>query len=108
MEPLSEVIGVLDGARLLVVEDDFIISLELQSILGAAGAEITATCHKVSDALRAIEAGDVDAAILDVKLGGDTAAPVARELTRRGVPFLFYTGQTETDPTRAEWPTAPI
>ena len=108
MEPLSEVVGVLDGARLLVVEDDFIISLELQSVLGAAGANVVATCHKVSDALRAIHAKEVDVAVLDVKLGGETAAAVARELARRHIPFLFYTGQTETDPTQTEWPAAPI
>jgi len=108
MEHLSEVAGVLYGARLLVVEDDFIISLELQSILGAAGAEVVTTCHNVSDALRAITAKKLDAALLDVKLGRETAAPVARQLTRLGIPFLFYTGQTESDPTRAEWPGAPI
>ena len=38
METQSEVAGVLESARLLVLEDDFIISLELQSVLGAAGA----------------------------------------------------------------------
>ncbi len=108
MEPLSEVAGVLDGARLLVVEDDFIISLELQSVLGAAGADVMATCHKASDALRALEAREVDAAVLDVKLGAETAAPVARELARLGIPFLFYTGQSESHPTRAEWPHAPF
>lgn len=108
MEPLSDVAGVLDGVRLLVVEDDFIISLELQSVLGAAGASVMATCHKVSDALAVIRTKDVDAAILDVKLGCETVAPAAQELARLGIPFLFYTGQTENDPTRAEWPAAPI
>jgi DNA-binding response OmpR family regulator len=108
MEQVSDAVGVLDRARLLVVEDDFIISLELQSVLGAAGAQSVTTCHKVSDALKAVQANGVDAAILDVKLAGETAAPVARELARLGIPFLFYTGQTETDPTRTAWPVAPI
>jgi two-component SAPR family response regulator len=88
---VNEVVGVLDRARLLVVEDDFIISLELQSVLGAAGANIVATCQNASDALVAIEVGEVDAAILDIKLGSETAAPVALELARASYPIpLLY------------------
>ena len=41
---------------------------------------------------------DIDAAILDMRLGADTATDVAHELGRRGVPFLFYTGQAGNDP----------
>jgi DNA-binding NtrC family response regulator len=108
MEQVSEVAGVLDHARLLVVEDDFIISLELQSLLGAARATIVAPCYKISEALSALKANKVDAAVLDVRLGSHTAAPVADELVRRGIPFLFYTGQVDADPTRAAWPAAPI
>jgi DNA-binding response OmpR family regulator len=87
-----------------VVEDDFIIAIELEAILAEAGAEVVGPCQTVNDALAAVRERRVTAAILDVRLGGETIAPVAAELARRGIPFLFYTGQVETDPIRAQWP----
>jgi DNA-binding NtrC family response regulator len=87
-----------------VVEDDFIIAMELETILADAGAQVVGPCRTVNEALAAVRERKVAAAILDVRLGGETIAPVAAELTRRGVPFLFYTGQVETDQLRAEWP----
>jgi len=51
----------------------------------------------------AVEKNGVAAAILDVRIGRTTIAPVARQLAERGTPFLFYTGQVENDPALAEW-----
>lgn len=93
----------LKGARVLVVEDDFIILMRLESILSEAGAEI-AGCSSVKDALALAERDGLAAAILDVRLGQETVTPVARRLARLGVPFVFYTGQSDTDAIRAEWP----
>ena len=95
--------GSLKGVRVLVVEDDFLILMELEAILGEAGAE-TAGCSSVRDALALAETNGLAAAVLDVRLGRETVAPVARELARRGIPFVFYTGQFDTDAMRAEWP----
>ncbi|MBW0003836.1 MAG: response regulator [Hyphomicrobiales bacterium] len=106
MEPSSdhEVPLPLTGVRLLVVEDDFLILLELESVLVAAGAEIVGACRTLKQALSCAEADGLAAAILDIRLGRETIAPAARRLKERGVPFLFYTGQGNTDPVRAEWP----
>jgi DNA-binding response OmpR family regulator len=93
----------LQGARVLVVEDDPLLLLELESILKDAGAEIVACCRNVKDGLMAVEKNGVAAAILDVRIGRTTIAPVARQLAERGTPFLFYTGQVENDPALAEW-----
>ena len=93
----------LQGARVLVVEDDPLLLLELESILQDAGAEIVACCRNVKDGLMAVEKNGVAAAILDVRIGRTTIAPVARQLAERGTPFLFYTGQVENDPALAEW-----
>jgi DNA-binding NtrC family response regulator len=99
-EPFGEL---LKGARVLVVEDDFIILMELETILGEAGAE-TAGCGTVKDAIALTERNGLAAAVLDIQLGPETITPVARELARRGIPFVFYTGQSNTDAMRAEWP----
>ena len=55
-----------------------------------------------ADAMAALTDGKVMAAILDVRLGCETVAPVARELTKKGISFVFYSGQLGADPTLAE------
>ncbi len=94
----------LRGARLLVVEDNFIILLQLESILLEAGAEIAGLCGSVEEALAMAEADDLAAAILDVRVGQEKVTPVAQKLRERGVPLVFYTGQADTDPISSEWP----
>lgn len=93
----------LRGARVLVVEDDPLLLLELESILQDAGAEIVSCGRNVIDSLNAVKQNGLAAAVLDVRIGRATVAPVARELAERGTPFLFYTGQVEADPALAEW-----
>ena len=94
----------LHGARVLVVEDDAILAMELGMIPEGAGAEIAGPCRTVAGALTLIDARtDIAAAVLDGRIGRDTIAPVARRLTRRGTPFVFYAGQFERGPILAEW-----
>ena len=98
----------MNGSRILIVEDDFFIRIDLESILREAGAEVIGPCCGIADALAALTDGKVTAAILDVRLGCETVAPVARELTKKGTPFVFYSGQLGADPTLAEWPNCRI
>ena len=95
---------VLKGVRVLVVEDDFIISMELEAILLDAGAEIAGLCRNVKEALAVADRNDVAVALLDVRLGSETVMPVARRLAEHRIPFVFYTGQVDVDPLVAEWP----
>lgn len=94
----------LDGCHILIVEDEFLIALEIERILEEAGADVVGPAHSMSSAVTLCENEGLSAAVLDLRLGDDTVAPVARRLTARNVPFLFYTGQTSTDPLRDEWP----
>jgi DNA-binding NtrC family response regulator len=98
----------LDGARILVVENDFIISMELGSILAEAGAKVIGPCHASVQAAALIDANTISCAILDLRLGGETSLPVARKLIRHGIPFAFFTGQVNTTRIRAEFPDARI
>src|SRR5690349_9880272 len=75
MEPLGTLGRVdgapaLDGAHVLVVEDDFFILAELESGLTDAGAEVVGPCRSARDALAALDGRDVAVAILDLQLGG--------------------------------------
>src|SRR5437762_10954305 len=100
--------GSLAGRRILVVEDEVIVAIDIQMILEDAGARVVGPAHTLRSALERAEHEEISAAILDLRLGRDSIEPVARTLARRGIPFLFYTGQSRADPLRSEWPSAPL
>jgi DNA-binding response OmpR family regulator len=81
----------LNGIRLLIVEDDPLISLDIESTLEDAGAVICGPARTVAQALTLINNTAIDAAMLDYRLETETSAPVADRLIELGVPFLFHT-----------------
>jgi DNA-binding response OmpR family regulator len=91
----------LNGVRVLVVEDDLLLAMDLQAILVGAGAVVVDVCQ--DQAMLRSEAGDFAVAVLDFGLGSETASPVARRLFNRGVPFILYTGKSRHEPSLAEW-----
>jgi len=93
----------LTGTRLLVVEDEPMLLLELETILSDAGADTVLLSRTTGDALARARDEQISAAILDIHLGSELVTPVARALAKRGVPFLFYTGQPRSDPVLVEW-----
>lgn len=78
----------------LLVEDEMCLAMMLQDILEDAGYRVI-KASRVPGALALAEAEDIDAAILDVNLAGKDVFPVADELRRRGVPFMFASGYGE-------------
>ena len=98
----------LCGWRVLVVEDEPLIALDLGSVLGEAGAVVVGPGRTFAQSLRLASRAKLSAALLDVRLGLEHVAPVAKALQRRGVPFAFYTGQSDTDLVHREWPAAPV
>jgi len=99
----SSVADVLRGVSILVVEDDFLLLTELEAVLRDAGAENVHGCRTNREAMAALDDHAIAAAVLDVRIGDDTVAPVARKLAERGTPFFFYTGQIHGDPTISAW-----
>lgn len=85
----------LAGKTCLVVEDEFLIALDLEAILEAAGAASVTCIGNADDALQCLRDGNsFDVAILDVNLGGATrdSFSVAAALTLKKTPFVFLTG----------------
>jgi CheY-like chemotaxis protein len=84
----------LRNRRLLIVEDDYMIAVELAQSLEALGVEVIGPAASVEDALALVEqeGGRMDGAVLDINLRGRRVYPVAEALTARGVPFVFATG----------------
>jgi CheY-like chemotaxis protein len=85
----------LTGRRCLVLDDEFLIALDIQQILELAGAKHVASVATASEAIALLRREPkFDLAVLDLKLGGseDNSLGVASELARMGTPFVFLTG----------------
>jgi PAS domain S-box-containing protein len=80
------------GKRILVVDDEPLISMDIMEILTEAGCEIAGPAENVEKAISVINTIEFDAAILDVNLQGQRVDDLALELTRRNVPFAFISG----------------
>jgi DNA-binding response OmpR family regulator len=97
-DPIPMPATALEGLCVLVVEDEFLIQLELEALLMDAGARVAGPCGSVADALDIAGRGSIDVALLDLRLGPYTGVPVARLLRRRGIPFVFYTARPASTP----------
>ena len=93
----------LSEVRVLLVEDDPLLLMELELTLVDAGAVVAGACRTLQDAMSRSSKRDFSVAILDFRLGSETVSPVARELESRGIPFVLYTGQARHDVGLAEW-----
>lgn len=82
------------GQCVLLVEDEMCLAMMLQDLLEDAGYRVIKAA-RLPGALALAEVEDIDAAILDVNLAGKDVFPVADELRRRGVPFMFASGYGE-------------
>jgi CheY-like chemotaxis protein len=82
----------LEGVRVALVEDEFMIAEELAEILVDEGAEVAGPFSNLPRALEMMNTERVDVALLDVNLGGTPIYPVATLLAERGIPFVFMTG----------------
>jgi CheY-like chemotaxis protein len=84
-----------EAARVLVVEDEYLIRMLLEDMLSELGYELAAAVDGIAEASELAANGDFDVAILDVNLNGVEIYPVADILARRGLPFVFVTGYGE-------------
>jgi DNA-binding response OmpR family regulator len=83
--------------RILIVEDEWLIADDIERMLTILGYNVAGPVPRSADALALIDTLAPDAAILDIGLDGHFSFPVAEELTRRDIPFLFLSGYTVTD-----------
>jgi len=82
------------NARILVVEDEALIAMDLQTLLEDAGYRVIGPANSSAAALALIEADEPDVALLDVNLGRSDAFGVASILTERKTQVIFLTGHT--------------
>ena len=82
----------LAGKRISLIEDEPLVAMDLEELLGSAGCRIAATVTNVAAAKEAVAKVACDAALLDANLGGEAVDEIAAALTRKGTPFAFATG----------------
>jgi CheY-like chemotaxis protein len=86
----------LSGRRVLVVEDESLVAMLLETILEDMGCTPVGPASNIDEGLALATDGDpLDAALLDVNVAGRQVFPVAQALKDRGVPFVFSTGYGE-------------
>lgn len=95
-----------DQHKILLVEDEELVALELSAELSRLGWAVVGPAGTLAEA-RALLSKDFDAAVLDVNLRGRLVYPVAEELEKLSVPFVFCTGYEKADP-EGRFPGVPV
>src|SRR5215212_8572036 len=83
----------LSGERILVAEDECLITMELAYTFERAGADVIGPASTVQEALKLIMSQEVDRACLDFNLADGEVTPVLELLESRGIPMVVYTGR---------------
>jgi len=110
-EDNGEARKLLGGLRCLVVEDDFLIALDIQELLESAGAAAVTCAGSIADALAALQ-NEPPFAVAVVDIGLDekdkTGVAVPLALHERGIPFVFLTGMGGDDKRARQFPETPV
>ena len=98
----------LAGQRILIVEDEIIIALDISAIVRDEGADVIGPALSSVQAVELIDSHRLTSAILDVTIADGDSLPVAVRLIEVGVPFVFHTGDPSYLQSKKDWPHAPV
>jgi DNA-binding response OmpR family regulator len=82
----------LRGLRVLIVEDEPLVAALIEEHLLDLGCAVVFSARRLSKAQESLEKTEIDAAILDVNVAGESITPFAAGLEERGIPFVFASG----------------
>jgi CheY-like chemotaxis protein len=85
-------VNALDGKRILIVEDEFLIAMTARDMVEEFGAIVIGPAATVEEALELARKEAIDIALLDLNLHGQSSVVVAEELEARQIPVVFATG----------------
>lgn len=95
----------LYGTRVLVLEDEFLIAMDVEQLCRDHGAaEVVILSNLDNHDVLTFDKDAFDVAILDVMLGGNSTLDFAKELAVRKVPFVFASGYTDLEEVSARFP----
>jgi len=98
----------LQDVGILVVEDEFIVAMDLEDFLASHGGLVVGPARTVEQALQLANRESFALAILDVHVADQDVFPVARLLSERNIPFLFHTGHADSETLRRDWPDSEV
>ena len=87
----------LAGRKVLIVEDEPLIALDIQTAFQQTGA-MPVAAHTLAQARRLVEPNDLSAAVLDFGLGDGDADELCQRLADRAIPFVLHSGYSHTGP----------
>ena len=88
----------LNGLRVLVVEDEMLVCMDLMDMLSELGCIVVGPAARVQQALGIVEQEPIDLAMLDINLGRETSYPIAERLAALDIPYFFSTGYSVVEP----------
>ena len=89
--------GSLTGMTVLLVEDDFIVAFDMQTLLEDAGATVLGPATSLAEAREVLAKSGPTVAVLDVNLNGEYVFPLLADLDRRRIPYLFATAYADNE-----------
>lgn len=95
VSPMNDAADPNQSLNILVVEDTFLIGVQLKKDIESLGHHVIGPAASVQKAHELIEREQVDAAVLDINLGHEDSYPIAGTLHGKDIPFLFITGYNE-------------
>lgn len=98
----------LAGRRILIVEDESLIAMELADIVETSGGRVAGPVRSNRDALRLTAEEAPDAALLDMNLADGDATPVTRRLMELGIPVVVCTAGLVPLGLRLAFPDLPV
>ena len=94
--------------HVLIVEDSTLLALDLQDALEQQGLHVVGPAQNLETAKKLIDSQHIDAALLDIDLGGVKSFSLAESLRARGIPFAFLTGFDQLQSLPAEFRADPF
>lgn len=95
--PFPETAPTVAAFQVLVVEDEFLIAMEISAVLTNAGFEVLGPVSTVTAALHRLQTERPGAAVLDVSLRGERVTAVAEVLRAMDVPFVLASAYVPAD-----------
>ncbi|MBZ9991473.1 response regulator [Mesorhizobium sp. BH1-1-5] len=96
--------ALLDGLRILVLEDEFLIAMDVEQLCRDHGAADVTIVRKIAEVEGEALPSRFDAAVVDLMLGGVSTLDFASRLRSEGVPFVFASGYSDSDEVKDSFP----
>ncbi len=97
MDSIGKVFVNEDNKRILLVEDNLLIAMDVEELIAEQGCTPIGPVSNVADGLEAVRQTELDGAVLDVNLGDERVWPIAELLEEHGVPFVIATGYSAAE-----------